>query len=241
MTDRLYFQQLLAGRDFATDDPIATQMVNFVYLIGDREKGKCLIVDPAWNVQDVVRRVRDDGLEVSGALCTHYHQDHIGGELFGHSIEGLRELLELCDVPVHTHHLEADGVRKVTGIQDSSLVRHHGGDRVTVGDITIELVHTPGHTPGSQCFLVDGRLVSGDTLFIEGCGRVDLPGSDPDEMYRSLTQRLASLPEDTVLFPGHNYADRPTSTLGDERRNNTYLRIGSLDDWRRIMGYARSS
>jgi glyoxylase-like metal-dependent hydrolase (beta-lactamase superfamily II) len=240
MHEKLYFRQLLAGRDFAADDPIAAQMVNFVYLIGDRERGECVVVDPAWNVEELVALVEADGLRLSGALCTHYHPDHVGGDLFGHSIQGLARLLEHRDVPVHANRSEADGVRRVTGIEARSVVKHDGGDRVQVGDISIELVHTPGHTPGSQCFLVEERLVAGDTLFVEGCGRVDLPGGDPDEMYRTLTQRLARLADDTVLFPGHNYGGQPTSTLGRERQNNVYLRVRSLDDWRRMMGISSS-
>ena len=86
-----------------------------------------------------------------------------------------------------------------------------------VGDIPIELIHTPGHTPGSQCFLVDGRLVAGDTLFLEGCGRTDLPGGDPEALYESLTQRLAKVPDDAVLFPGHLYSPEPSATMGETR------------------------
>jgi glyoxylase-like metal-dependent hydrolase (beta-lactamase superfamily II) len=99
-------------------------------------------------------------------------------------------------------------------------------------------MHTPGHTPGSQCFLVDGRLISGDTLFIGSCGRTDLPGSDPSEMYRSLTQRLGALPDDTVLFPGHNYGGE-SSTLGAEKRQNPFMRFTSLGDFLRTMGGGR--
>ena len=94
-----------------------------------------------------------------------------------------------------------------------------------VGDIPITLMHTPGHTPGSQCFLVDGRLVAGDTLFLEGCGRTDLPGADPDAMYESLTQRLATVPDDTVLYPGHLYSPEPSATMGETRRSNYVFRI----------------
>jgi glyoxylase-like metal-dependent hydrolase (beta-lactamase superfamily II) len=233
---RLSFRQLLAGRDFATDSMVAAQMVNFVYLIGDRQHGDCLLVDPAWDVDGLLQLIEADGLRPAGALCTHYHPDHVGGDLFGQQIQGVAELLELRGVKVHAHRHDADGIRTVTGIGESDLVRHDGGDRVSVGDIEIEIVHTPGHTPGSQCFLVDDRLVAGDTLFVQGCGRVDLPGGDPDEMYRTLTQRLAKFGDGTVLYPGHHYGDRPTSTLGDERRHNTYLRVNSLEDWRRMMG-----
>jgi glyoxylase-like metal-dependent hydrolase (beta-lactamase superfamily II) len=126
-------------------------------------------------------------------------------------------------------------VRVVTQVSESDLRKHRGGDVLRVGGVGIELLHTPGHTPGSQCFLVDGRLVAGDTLFVRGCGRVDLPGGDPEEMYRTLTQRLATLGDDVVLYPGHDYADKPTSTLGEERRENHYLRVASLQDWMRFM------
>jgi hydroxyacylglutathione hydrolase len=111
-------------------------------------------------------------------------------------------------------------------------------DTLAVGRLTLRFLHTPGHTPGSQCFLVDDRLVSGDTLFIGACGRTDLPGSDPSEMYYSLTQRLAALPDATVLYPGHNYGG-PSSTIGDEKRDNPYMRVASLGDFLRAMGGGR--
>ena len=236
MRDNLYFRQLLAGRDFAQSDAVATQMVNFCYLIGDRAAGEAVVVDPAWDVESLVESVEKDDMKLVGALVTHYHPDHIGGELFGHVVEGLARLLELKGVKVHVQQQEAEGVRRVTGVSDSDLVLHEGGDRLGVGEVDIEFVHTPGHTPGSQCFLVRNRLVSGDTLFVNGCGRVDLPGGDPEEMYRSLTERLARLPDDVVLYPGHDYADRPTSTLGEERHSNYYLRVPNLEDWLRVMG-----
>jgi glyoxylase-like metal-dependent hydrolase (beta-lactamase superfamily II) len=233
---RLYFRQLLCGRELATSDPAAAQMLNFVYLIGDRERGECLAVDPAWDVDGLVSIAESDGMLITGALVTHYHPDHVGGEIFGHRIEGLARLLEHRSVRVHAHRAEVDGIRQVTGLGAGDLVPHEGSDIVHAGEIPIELVHTPGHTPGSQCFLVGERLVAGDTLFVQGCGRVDLPGGDPDEMYRTLTQRLARLPETTVLYPGHDYGPTPTSTLAAERRENAYLRVRSLADWRSFMG-----
>lgn len=232
----LYFKQLLAGRDFARTHPVAGQMVNFCYLIGDRAAGRALLVDPAWDVRSLLQIAENDGMEVEGALATHYHPDHIGGDLFGLPVEGVSELLELKGVKVHIHKTEADGVKRLTGASDSDLVLHEGGDKVTVGGVEIELLHTPGHTPGSQCFLVDDRLIAGDTLFVEGCGRVDLPGSDPEQMYRSLTERLTRLPNEVILYPGHDYGRKPNSTLGEERQNNTYLRVPTLEDWLRLMG-----
>jgi glyoxylase-like metal-dependent hydrolase (beta-lactamase superfamily II) len=237
MADRLYFRQLLAGRDFARDDPIAQQMVNFVYAIGDREQGKAVLVDPAYGVRELVDVVKADGLELTGALATHWHPDHVGGDLMGYGIEGVRELLELDDaVPVHVQREEAWGVKRVTGASDSDLVQHDSGDVVHVGDIPITLVHTPGHTPGSQCFLVEGMLVAGDTLFLEGCGRTDLPGGDATAMYESLTQRLAHVPDDTVLYPGHLYSPEPSATMGDTRAHNYVFRPRTLDQWLTMFG-----
>lgn len=232
----LYFRQLLSGRDFATADAAAASMANFVYAIGDDVSRKCVLVDPAWDIDGLLERLDQDGMSLTGVLATHYHPDHVGGPLFGLHVEGLARLLEKRPVPIHAHAREADGVRVVTGISESDLRRHDGGDVLQVGGVRIQLLHTPGHTPGSQCFLVDDRLVAGDTLFVRGCGRVDLPGGDAEEMYRTLTQRLATLPDGVVLFPGHDYGDRPTSTLGEERRSNAYLRTASLSDWMRLVG-----
>jgi len=232
----LYFKQLLAGRDFAQDDPTAAQMANFVYAIGDRERAECVLVDPAWDVDGLLQLLDADGMRLTGVLATHYHPDHVGGSMFGIHVEGLQRLLEQRPVPVHVHRAEAEGMRVVTQLSDSDFIQHDADDTLDVGDIPIRMLHTPGHTPGSQCFLVGERLIAGDTLFVQGCGRVDLPGGDPAEMYRTLTQRLAKLSDETILYPGHHYAHTPTATLGEERRTNSYLRIRSLDDWMRLMG-----
>jgi glyoxylase-like metal-dependent hydrolase (beta-lactamase superfamily II) len=236
-SERLYFRQLLSGRDFAVGDPIARQMVNFAYLIGDRETGEAVAVDPAYGVGELIDLLGADGLRLTGVLATHWHPDHVGGDLMGHVIEGIRQLAGRTDVqaPVHVHRDEAEWVKRSTGVSDSDLALHDSGDTVTVGDIPITLMHTPGHTPGSQCFLVDGRLVAGDTLFLEGCGRTDLPGADSDAMYESLTQRLAKVPDDTVLYPGHLYSPEPSASMGETRRRNYVFRVKSLEQWRMFM------
>jgi len=173
MKDGLYFRQLLAGRDFARQDPVAAGMVNFVYAIGDLATRECVVVDPAWDAQGILDVVDADGMTLVGALGTHYHPDHIGGSMMGFTVPGMTALNALRPVKLHVNEHEADGVKKITGLSESDLVRHAGGDVLEVGGVEIRFVHTPGHTPGSQCFLVDGRLVSGDTLFVSACGRVD--------------------------------------------------------------------
>ena len=246
----LVLEQLLAGRDFARGDQAAAQMINFVYLIADDRTREAVLVDPAWDIDGLVAHVEKEGYTLQGALATHWHPDHVGGDLFGLQVEGLARLAELRPLArIHVHADEAYGVARITGVPEKDLVQHAGGDALTLGSVKIEFVHTPGHTPGSECFLVTDptlragapgstaapALVSGDTLFVGGCGRVDLPGSDPDEMYRTLTQRLAKLPASTVLYPGHDYGAAPTSTLAGERARNPYLRIPSLEQWRRLM------
>ena len=210
MSDRLYFRQLLSGRDFAVDDPVAAQMVNFVYAIGDRATNECMLVDPAYAVDDLIDVVEADGMAVGGVLVTHYHPDHVGGSMMGMTIEGVTRLLERVECPVHVQAAEAPWVARTTGIAESELAMHEPGDHVLVGEVDIELVHTPGHTPGSQCFLVDGKLVSGDTLFLEGCGRTDLPGSDVELMYDSL-QRLAGCPATRSSSPAIATPSRPAA------------------------------
>lgn len=158
-SDRLYFRQLLSGRDFAVYDPMAAQMRNFAYLIGDRQTGDAVVVDPAYAAGDLLDALEADGMHLSGVLVTHHHPDHVGGKMMGFELKGLAELLERVSVPVHVNAHEAQWVSRVTEIPMTDLTAHDHGDRVSVGDIDIELLHTPGHTPGSQCFLLDGRLV----------------------------------------------------------------------------------
>jgi len=217
--DRLYFRQMLSGRDFAVGDPFATQMVNFAYAIGDRSTGECLLVDPAWNVDDLIERVGDDGMRVVGVLATHYHADHVGGSIMGHDIQGVAALLDRLSCPVHVQSDEIEWMERTSGVGADHLVAHSPGDVVTVGGVEVKLVHTPGHTPGSQCFLVDGRLVAGDTLFLDGCGRTDLPGSDPVAMAESL-RLLHQVDDDVVLYPGHRYSVASCATMGSVKQAN---------------------
>ncbi len=210
---RLYLKQLEVG-----------PMQNFVYLIGDREKKECVMVDPAWDVDAVLKEAQKDGMQVTGGLITHTHFDHCNGA---------EELIGKAGCKIYVHKSEAGFLKGMK----SELHPVEGGDKLKVGGLTIEFLHTPGHTPGSQCFLVQGNLVSGDTLFIDACGRCDLPGGDAEQMYESLT-RLSKLGDKTILLPGHNYADDPTSTIGREKSHNPYYRCGNLKEFLSLrMGY----
>jgi glyoxylase-like metal-dependent hydrolase (beta-lactamase superfamily II) len=205
-------------------------MQNFVYLIGDLVARQCVVVDPAWEIDAIVDTAAGDGMTLVGALVTHTHQDHVGGSLESWGmpgrIPGVEELLERVPLKVYVHKAEREFLRGF----GSEVVPVSGHDTLAVGRLALTFLHTPGHTPGSQCFLIDGRLISGDTLFIGSCGRTDLPGSDPAEMYYSLTQRLAALPDDTILFPGHNYGG-VSSTIGAEKRGNPFMQFRALGDF----------
>jgi hydroxyacylglutathione hydrolase len=235
--DRLYFKQLLAGRDFAKSDDLASQMVNFVYLIGDRTTRETLVIDPAYAVSELLDIARQDEMNVVGALATHYHADHVGGSMMGMNIEGAARLLQLEDVPIHIQTDEAPWIQRTTGIALDSLRLHTSGDKVSVGEIEITLLHTPGHTPGSQCFLVENMLIAGDTLFLEGCGRTDLPGSNPEQMFESL-QLLGKLDEDVIVYPGHQYSIPKCMSMGEVRNTNYVFKPKTKDAWMQWLGGA---
>jgi hydroxyacylglutathione hydrolase len=236
MDEQLYFRQLKGGVDFGRSDRVAAGMANFVYFVGDRTAGECLVVDPAWDVQGLVDAAAADDMKIVGALITHWHPDHVGGPLMGHDVEGLAKLLAVNPCPIHVHRADAEFVKMMTGVSDSDLQLHDSGDRVLAGQVEVECLHTPGHTAGSQCFRCKSSLIAGDTLFLQGCGRLDLPGSDVDEMWRTLNQRLATLPGDTVLYPGHDYGAKPSAPMDEVRATNPSLRVPNIETWRRMMG-----
>jgi glyoxylase-like metal-dependent hydrolase (beta-lactamase superfamily II) len=226
----------LSGRDYAVNDPIGSQMANFAYAIGDRETGEALLVDPAYDVAGLLDALAEDDMTLTGVLGTHYHADHVGGSMMGHDIIGVAELLQHTDVPVHLQGPEVEYVVKTTGLAPTQLVGHASGDIVTVGSIEVELIHTPGHTPGSQCFLVSDRLLSGDTLFLDGCGRTDLPGGDAEALYHSLTGTLANVPDSATLFPGHQYSAEPSLSMAQTRARNVVFRPDSVEQWLAMFG-----
>jgi glyoxylase-like metal-dependent hydrolase (beta-lactamase superfamily II) len=225
---RLYLRQAQIG-----------PMANYVYILGDPVSRKAAVVDPAWDTNAICDFVEKEGYEIDKILITHYHQDHLGGHMMGQSIEGSAEMLTRVKAKVYVNRHEAEGTKRVAGLSDSDLVKVDAGDVFKVGDIDLKFLHTPGHTPGSQCFLAAGNLIAGDTLFINSCGRVDLPGSDPEAMYYSLNQTLKSLDDSTVVYPGHAYSNESSSTIGKQKRTNMYLRFETLDDFLDAMGYAR--
>ena len=176
-------------------------------------------------------------MRVTGVLATHYHADHVGGSMMGYAIEGIAALLEHVDCPIHVQRDEVPWVRRTTGCRRRPSRRprrrrHREGRRRSRS----RWCTRPGHTPGSQCFHVDGRLVSGDTLFLDGCGRTDLPGSNPEEMYDSL-QKLAAMPDDTVVYPGPPLLAPVAAPRWSRSRDSNYVfRPRSAEQWLQMFG-----
>jgi len=225
---------LRSGVDHAVGDGYAAGMENLAYVVGDRATGEALLVDPSWDPAGVAAAAGRAGLRVTGVIATHDHPDHVGGSLFGLPVPGVADLPG--PLPVHVHRAEADRLARRTGLPAAAIVPHDHEDEFRLGTVRIRVLHTPGHSPGGACWLVDeAHLFTGDTLFVDGCGRVDLPGSEPDALFRSLHDVLLPLPDGVVVHPGHDYGGRE-ATLGDLKRSNPYLAAPDLATWRALMG-----
>jgi hydroxyacylglutathione hydrolase len=212
-------------------------MMNFVYLIGCEKTRDAAVVDPAWDAPAILKLAQDLNLKIKHILLTHGHPDHVNG---------LEALLEATDAIVYIHSDEVEYMKEVAqefGMSTDFLKRRSDkiqkvsdGDKILVGNLSVEVLHTPGHSPGSQCFLVEGCLFSGDTLFVDACGRVDMPGGEPEKMWSSLNQKLRSLEDGIIVYPGHDYGGSPTSTIGEQKRTNAYMNFSSVQQFRRMMG-----
>jgi hydroxyacylglutathione hydrolase len=196
-------------------------MANLVYLLGDPGSREAAVVDPAWDVERILEIAERDGFRITDLLLTHAHPDHVNG---------VAELSRRTGARVHLHPSEAAWLRA----GDLPLVLSEEERPVKIGTIPVSVLHTPGHSPGSRCFQIGDRLISGDTLFIGACGRTDLPGGSPEQLFRSLG-RLKALDDSLSLCPGHRYGEREKSTLGEEKRENVFLRASSLGEFLRFF------
>lgn len=193
-------------------------MENFVYLIQDQASQRAAIVDPAWDVGQMLKLAESRGVTITDILLTHSHHDHING---------IQDVLQHHDAQLHLLKPEAE----FWGEQLINPSLHHGGDSIQLGETEIKLLHTPGHTPGSTCYHIGNDLITGDTMFVFGCGRCDLSGGDPEVMFHTLKKIRAELPADTVIHPGHNYAVKTTSTLEEQVEGNPFFHHDTVADF----------
>lgn len=197
-------------------------LANFCEVIGCPATGEAALVDPAFEVDRLLAIARERGWRVTTILLTHTHDDHIAG---------LDEAAQATGAVVRCHPAEVEIARtlapRVEPVSD--------GERVAIGQGEVQAVYTPGHTPGCVCWYVPdpGAVITGDVLFVGGCGGVHYPGSDPAAMFDSLYHRLGALPEETKLYPGHDYGPTPTSTLAWERLRNPALTCDTLEEFLR--------
>lgn len=193
-------------------------MENFIYLIADHATSSAAVVDPAWEVSKIIELAENQQLRITDILLTHSHHDHVNG---------VEALLDRYDPQLHLLKPEAEFWNRE--LERPKL--HHGGDRIELGKTQLEVLHTPGHTPGSACYRLSNDLITGDTLFVFGCGRCDLSGGDPEQMYSTLQLLKENLPAETVIHPGHNYAEQPTSTLQEQIEGNPFMHFHDVDSF----------
>lgn len=194
-------------------------MENFIYLLHDEASNQAAIVDPAWDVEEVIQRAKAKDITITDILLTHSHHDHVNG---------IEHVLNQYDAQIHLLKAEAT----FWGKQLEKPTLHHGGDTIKIGKTEIKVLHTPGHTPGSACYHMGDHLIAGDTLFVFGCGRCDMTGSDPEQMFNSLKHLRTNLPNQTILHPGHNYAPSdPTSTMAAQKQGNPFLHFDQKQDF----------
>lgn len=193
-------------------------MENFVYLIEDHASGRAAVVDPAWEVERVLELARSRNVRITDILLTHSHHDHING---------IETVLAEQDAQLHLLKSEA----QFWGQHLDLPTLHHGGDMIELGGSRIQVLHTPGHTPGSACYHLQGDLITGDTMFVYGCGRCDLRGGDPEQMFDTLRRLRSDLPGDTIIHPGHNYSVKHTNHIDDEVAGNPFLHFDRRADF----------
>lgn len=201
----MFFEQHLIGA-----------MQNFGYVIGDPETKSAAVIDPSFDARILQKVARENGYTIGWIFNTHHHRDHVFDN---------ERLADETGAKVAAHRLSE--VRKDLVLEDGMIAK--------VGDLKVKVVHTPGHSPDSCCYIVAGRVFTGDCLFVGDCGRVDLPGSSIEQMYDSLFQKVRKMDEDLVVCPGHHYGSARTSTIGDEKRTNYTLKPRSLEDFIRFM------
>lgn len=207
MPQELIFKQMEIG-----------PLQNFLYFIGDAKSKEIAVIDPAWDVNFLCKEADKNGYKITAVFLTHGHPDHVNG---------LEDMLKrhnvLAYISKHEYPLLKPQHKNIVEIEDHAKLK--------IGHVEFETILAPGHSPGCQLFKYKNVVISGDAIFIDGCGRCDLPGSDPKKMYNTLYNVIMKMPDDTLLFPGHNYGPTPFATVGSQKETNPYLNCKSLEEF----------
>jgi len=192
-------------------------MQNFTYVLEDEGTSEGIIIDPSWDLDEIMRIVQKNNLKIKFIVNTHHHFDHTIGNETMHQETG---------APIVQYK--------------TSTIKHDievsDGDKIKFGQSELLVIHTPGHSKDSMCLVGDGKIFSGDTLFVGTCGRVDLPGGDAKELYHSLVNILSKMDDSLVMYPGHNYGSSPSSTLGLQKKMNFVMQPRTEAEFLEIMG-----
>lgn len=203
---------------------------NFSHILVDEKSKKAIVFDPAWDAEHLSKRLELLGVTLEAIWLTHGHHDHTNA---------LNSLREIYSVPVYASQIEIDFINNVPEALASKVFLPlpndiqglNDGDTLTLGDTTVKIIHTPGHSSGSICFLLADDMITGDTIFIDGCGRADLPGSDPSALFESLTKIVKTVPHHVTLHTGHAYGPSNTATLESQIKTNPYLKRANRNEF----------
>ena len=204
-----------------TIEQIKVGFDNFSYIVYCPINNKAAVVDPGFDVSKILKFISSKDLELEFIIITHYHRDHAG------------ESQRIKDSMLSSRIVASGTDGAKLDIEVDKIVSD--GDQLELGEVNLKFILTPGHTPDGICIIVDDEaILTGDTLFIGDCGRTDLPGGDLTQMYKSLHEKIMSLPDHLIVYPGHDYGDKPFDTLGNQKRTNKTLLAKNLNEFSKI-------
>ena len=193
------------------------EMANFTYLLIDEKNNSCIIVDPSWDLEVIFEYIKKNALKINFIINTHSHFDHTIGNEQVAKLTGAK-IMQHTSSPLH---------------KDSAL---EDGDRIAFGNSTIDIIHTPGHSKDSICLILDNKMIlTGDTIFVGSCGRLDLPGGSASEMFDSIYGKLINLDSELVVLPGHHYGSKKTSSIREEKENNFVFKFKNKNEFLSFM------